>query len=298
MLDSIKLSLVARIVMFCVVAFCVLAPLTIYVGLAPVVAQPFYDKFIFLPTKYPSGDWNHTAVSGIKPTDVTFKSDNGNELHGLMYERPNAPKTILLSHGNAYNCTVRPYLVQKFLATGCAVLIYDYSGYGKSTGEPTMEGICQDGVGALNYLTRVKKLTLDQIVLCGESLGTLVAGRLASNYQCAGVILLCPLLSLRRTGSDKFGFLKYYPDFAFSDACRKLDNLSALKNSKIPKLFIAGTADQLTAIQQSDELFEAAAEPKYYIRIEGAQHEDSVMMEDVRFDSGVREFIDALKKNV
>ncbi len=291
MSKTIRWAFIVRGVAICSFIIFVLLPLAIYVLLSPVVAQPLYNKLIFQPTKYPTGDWSYATICGIKPKDADFKSENGNNLHGLLYELPGAQKTVLLSQGSAYNCTDRRYLAEQFLQIGCSILVYDYSGYGKSTGEPSMQGICEDGTGALKYLTDVKKLPLNGIILAGESLGTLVAGRLASNYKCAGVILLCPLSSLRHTACDTFDFLNYYPDFAFSDACKKLDNLTALKNSTVPKLLISGTADRLVKIKRSDELFATAAMPKTYIRIDGADHEDKVMMEYPGLRSGVKKFI-------
>jgi pimeloyl-ACP methyl ester carboxylesterase len=291
---AIKWSFVIRGVAIISLILFVVIPLAIYVLLAPVVAHPLYHKLIFQPTKYPAGDWTYATICGIKPVDANFKSDNGNKLHGLLYEKPGAKKTVLLSHGSAFNCSDRKYLIQKFLEMDCSILAYDYSGFGKSSGEASMEGICEDGAGAMKYLTGVKKLSLNNIIIAGESLGTLVAGRLASDYQCAGVILLCPLASLRSTACDMLDFLNYYPDFAFSDASKKLDNLVALKHSTVPKLLISGTADRLVKIKRSDELFATAAMPKTYIRIDGADHEDKVMMEDPGLSRGVKAFIAAL----
>lgn len=291
---SVDYKFIIRGVALCSFVLFGVIPALIYIGLAPVVGQALYHPLIFEPIKYPAGDWSYATVCGIKPVDAFFKSENGNKLHGLFYLNPGASKTVLLSHGSAYYCTSRKYFVEKFLNLNCSILIYDYSGYGKSEGSASMEALCQDGIGALKYLTDVKKIALDKIILCGESLGTLVAGRLAANYQCAGVILLCPLISLRQTAMDAFDFLNYYPDCAFSDACKKLDNESALKKSTVPKLFISGTNDRLVLIKRSDQLFRSAGIPKRYIRIEGADHEDRIMMENAELHKGVKEFVASL----
>lgn len=290
-LESIKWGFVARGVLFAVVALFVLTPLALYIGLAPVVAQPFYNKILFQGTNFPVKNWKDQKLNGVEPKEATFRAKSGNLLHGLMFDVPGASKTLLFSHGNGHNCTHRSWVLERLVESGVSVFVYDYSGYGKSTGEPSLENLCDDGEAALQYLTTVEKIPLKKIVLFGESLGTLVAGRLASQNQCAGVIMLCPLLSLRRVGGDRFDFLNYYPDFAFSRASRELDNGKALKNCEIPKLFVAGTADKLTRIEQADELVRSAAGPKQYVRIVGASHEDSKMSSDENFKKALSQFL-------
>jgi hypothetical protein len=180
------------------------------------------------------------------------------------------------------------------LKTGASVLIYDYSGYGQSTGKPSMAGISKDGAAALSYLTEVRKVPAKRIILCGESLGTLVAGRLAGVAQCGGLIMVCPLLSLRRVGGDATSIIKYTPSSSFSSACKELENITPLQANAIPKLFVAGTADPLTRIEQADELVAAAAEPKTYLRIDGARHGDQAMLEDPVFSDTLATFIAAI----
>lgn len=295
-LESIKWGFVARGVLFAVVAFLVVTPAALYIGFAPIVAQPFYNKILFPGANNPVIEWNGEKVCGVAPEDQVFKTKNGNTLHGLMFNVPGASKTFLFSHGNGHNSTNRNWVIDKLVASGVSVFVYDYCGYGKSSGKPSLESLCDDGEAALQYLTNVKKIPLEKIVLLGESLGTLVAGRLAAQNHCAGVIMLCPLLSLKRVSSDWCGLLNYYPDFAFPRGYRELDNSKALEHCTSPKLFVAGTADELTRIEQADELVKGAAEPKQYVRIEGASHESSTMRDSVAFEKALAQFLAEDKK--
>lgn len=268
----------------------VLAPLA-YVTPDAASAQSMYNQFIFYPTRVPKGFSDYRAVENIHPESVTFKSESKNTLHGLLYINEVATRTVLLSHGNAYSCGDRSPVVEKLLSAGASVFIYDYSGYGQSTGKPSMGGICKDGAAALQYLTDVKNIPPANIVLCGESLGTLVAGRLAANSKCAGLIMICPILSLRRVGGDMSPIIRKAPGLFFSATCKKLENIGPLKNNEIPKLFIAGTADRVTRIKQADELVHEVAEPKIYLRIDGAGHVDGAMVADRQFTKTIADFL-------
>ncbi|GEM_PF-348537 len=271
-----------------------LTPVALGILLMPVVGQPIYDRLIFQPLKYPSGRYEKLAVKGIAPEEIFFKSKNGNKLHGLMYALPLAKKVVLLSHGNSGNISQRGHLVDLLLKDGVSVFVYDYAGYGRSEGKVAMETLVQDGRSAYNYLTRERHLRAEEIILFGESLGTLVTGKLAQSVQCAAVILECPLYSLRRVGCDKLPYLSLYPDWAWSNSCKQLDISMAMNKKRSPVLLIAGTSDNLTRIKQADELYAAIAAPKAYIRIEGAQHGDAVMMKSKEYKEGLRDFIASL----
>jgi hypothetical protein len=56
-----------------------------------------------------------------------------------------APYTILLSHGNACDIgMLMPLVSNLMLVTKCNILLYDYSGYGLSSGIPTEKSIYAD----------------------------------------------------------------------------------------------------------------------------------------------------------
>jgi len=263
--------------------------------LSPLVGQPLYDYMLFYPLKYPEGFYDDVRANEIDPTDCYFKSDNGNKLHGLMYKLPGASKIMLFSHGNCGNASHKAYLVDRLLKAGTSVLCYDYSGYGRSEGHPSLRGIYQDGHGAYKYLLNQEEYKPEQIIFFGESLGTLVSGKLAAENACAGAILECPLYSVQRVGCDTLQFLKWYPDWAWSENCKAYNNALSLRKKHPPVLMVAGTEDIITRIEQSDELFRAMAEPKRYVRVDGAYHGCNVMQTSPEYKRAVQEFLAALK---
>ncbi len=262
---------------------------------APIVGQPLYNYLLFYPVKFPGGYYEEVNANNIQPENIYFRSDNGNTLHGLMYKLPGAKKIMLFSHGNFGNVSYKAYLVERLLKAGTSVFTYDYSGYGRSEGKPSLGGLYDDGHGAYKYLINHEYYGPEQIILFGESLGTVVAGKLAASCYCAGAILECPLYSVQRVGCDTLPFLKLYPDWAWSENCKALNNALVLGKKHPPVLMVAGTADMITRIEQSDELYEAIAEPKQYVRVDGAYHGDDVMQSSPAYSKAVKTFLASLK---
>lgn len=274
-----------------ILAIIIGVPVLTIIALTPMIAQPVYNFLLFHPMKYPLGRYVNTAVHGIKPNDVYFESTSGSKLHGFIYKVPGAKRIVLISHGNGGNMSLRAHLAFMFLREGTSVFAYDYAGYGRSEGEPSMEGICEDARSAYNYLVSEEHWAPKSIILFGESLGTVVTGYLASTVDSAGVILECPLYSLRRIGGDLFYYPNIYPEWAWTQGGRQLDNSIALPKVHAPLLIIAGTADKLTPINYADELFELASSPKQIIRIKGAGHGDRAMMIAPEYSRGLHHFL-------
>lgn len=61
-----------------------------------------------------------------------------------------------------------------YLANRGSVFVYDYRGYGKSTGTPSSIGCLKDSIEAYKFLVDVKKVDPKNIILYGHSLGACV----------------------------------------------------------------------------------------------------------------------------
>ncbi len=76
------------------------------------------------------------------------------------------------------------------------IIAYDYSGYGKSTGEPSESNIYRDLKEVVDFALKDLFLDIKQIILIGELLGTAPSISLALDnryLQIAGLILISPL---------------------------------------------------------------------------------------------------------
>ena len=109
---------------------------------------------------------------------------------------PDAKYTILFSHGNAVDIgQMTSFLVGLGLRLKCNVLSYDYCGYGRSTGNASERNLYADIEAAWHALSKRYGLSPENIILYGQSIGTVPTIDLASRYEVGGVILHSPLMS-------------------------------------------------------------------------------------------------------
>jgi len=143
--------------------------------------------FVYHPDPWKEGDWS--AAAGMPLEDVWFQAADGTKLFGWYAEQSAASPVLLWCHGNAGNMVHRLDNLRALYRLGLSVLLFDYRGYGKSQGRPSEDGLYQDAVGAYDYLTRVRRIRPERLVIFGRSLGGAVAGELATQRPAMGLLL-------------------------------------------------------------------------------------------------------------
>jgi hypothetical protein len=226
------------------------------------------DELLALfPAKYPQGDWTPSETIF---EDCWFETLDGLRIHGwyLKHERPQA--VILYAHGNAGNITHRARVAvrlhEKFDAS---ILLFDYRGYGRSEGTPSIDGLYRDARAARDYLSEREQTKPTDIVLMGRSLGGAIAVELAAEDGARGLVLESTFSSLREVAGS------HYPKFLVNLlVADRLDSLSSIARFAGPLLISHGTADQTIPLAHGRQLFEAANEPKAFVQIAGGDHND------------------------
>jgi fermentation-respiration switch protein FrsA (DUF1100 family) len=247
-------------------------------------ARSVDELLAFFPMKFPAGDWRPAEA---RFRDCWFQASDGIRLHGwyLPHEHPTA--IILIMHGNGGNVTscgpVAQLLHDKYSAS---VMIFDYRGYGRSEGTPTVEGVLRDARAARIYLAKVENTSEGQIVLLGESLGGAVAVDLAAKDGARGLILDSTFSSLREVAAV------HYPK-VLSEAivADRFNSLAKIKQYHGPVLQSHGDRDQTVPIELARKLFAAANEPKRFVLVPGGGHLSSNTEEYYR---ALAEFIGSL----
>lgn len=137
-----------------------------------------------------------------------LNNSKGFRIPAFFIERPNAQVTILFSHGNAEDLgMIYDWFNDLARVLRVNIMAYDYTGYGKSNGHPNEECCHADIEAAFEYLTEVRRLQPEQIVLYGRSLGSGPSCYLAQKsakegHSVGGLILQSPLLSAYRVAFD------------------------------------------------------------------------------------------------
>ena len=145
----------------------------------------------------------HTEV--FIPSDNKYDGTKFNDVHIIPRYQPcitcwhfnkfDGRPTVIFFHGQTGNISHRKYVWEICQKFNLNLLLVDYRGYGKSRGDPTPQGICDDGLVAYDYLYDIVKDPND-IVLWGESLGGAVAVSVASKRRCRCLLLLATFSSL------------------------------------------------------------------------------------------------------
>jgi len=236
-------------------------------GLAVLLVMLFENSLIFHPIRHPGGDW---TPHGLAVEEAWFEADDGTKLHGWFVPH-DAPKAIVLfAHGNGGNVTHRTDLLREFHARlGFATFIFDYRGYGRSEGSPTGDGVLADSRAARAWLAKRAGVAPEKLVLFGESLGAAIAVQLAAEGGGRGLILQNAFDSLSSVGAY------HYPWLPVRLMLRtRLDSASAIRNYRGPLLQFHGDADTIVPYRFGRQLFEAANEPKKFVTLPGADHND------------------------
>ena len=264
----------------------------LYLALSPRVCTPLYGAMLFHPDKYPSGNYQIEVVDHVMRKEVFFPALNGKKLHGWLFSKPGTKHVILFHHGNAGNLTYRLALVGLLMQAGSSVFLYDYQGYGLSEGSVSLQGICDDGLAAYDFLVKDEGYAPQQIILYGESLGAGVACQIAAKRPSAGLILQSGFASLQRISKEVLPFVRIYPSFLFPRP--ELDNLQVLSQEHPPLLILHGRLDTLVPFSHAQELYELAKDPKQLVQLPNAGHNDISGMEPQLYLEAVRGFLASL----
>jgi uncharacterized protein len=184
-----------------------------------------------------------------------------------------SPKVMLYHCGVGRNMGDRNYLarVAAFRQLGFAVFVFDYRGYGASTGKfPTESQVYADSRAAWNYLRQVRQIAPKQIVIYGESLGGAIALNLAIEHPDAGGLMMQSAFTSMADTIKTKSWLAIFPiDLILTE---RFDSLGKIGFLKMPVLFIHGSNDSVVPIDMSRRLYLAAPQPKRLFTIAGAEH--------------------------
>lgn len=245
----------------------------IYLLLLP-VNTPLYNLIMF-PCPDPrtpdvSMEIAQICQNGISCKDITLKSANGRLVYGWFFENPSTRRVFLYSQGKGNNRYRKLHMVDRLIKCGGSVLVYDYQGWGRSQGQASVQGACDDAVAAYDYLVQSAGRKPGEIIAYGESFGSGVTGQLATKRPLAAVILMSGFASLRSVGRETYPLLRLYPDCTFPSQI--MDNTRVFSKPHAPLLMIHGQRDHVISFDNAKSLFDAACAPKEMLVLPQGRH--------------------------
>lgn len=223
---------------------------------------------------------------GLGYESVEIATSDGESLHGWFIPAPTATGTVLFFHGNAGNISHRMDYLLMFHRLGYNTLIFDYRGYGQSSGSPSESGTYLDAQAAWRYLTEKKEIPSTRVVLFGESLGGAVAAWLAAREKPALLVLASVFTSIPDMAAKIYPFLpvRLLSRFEYS-------TIDYLRTVTCPVLVAHSPQDDIVPFTHGEALYQAAPEPKQFLRLQGGHDNGFIFMREDWVEA-LRKFID------
>ncbi len=222
----------------------------------------FQEHLIFHPEKL-SEKYHFNFVD--EHEEFNYEMEDGKVINALLFKADSSKGVVFYHHGNAGNLESWGVRAIDFTSRGYDILMYDYRGYGKSSGEIKNEKMLYGDALAL-----YKKLIYDykerDVILYGTSLGTGIAAHLAKDNNPRMLILETPYYNFYDV--SKFHY-PYLPNSILLNYQFKTDRV--LPVLEIPTYIFHGTEDETVPYNSSVRL-ESLSDSVTLISIEDGSH--------------------------
>lgn len=234
----------------------------------------FQERMVFVPGRKVFAT---PAAYKIDFEDLYLKTANGVTINAWYVPAKDAKYTVLFCHGNAGNIANRLETAAFYHNNGFNFMVFDYPGYGRSTGKPSDKGLLSSAETAWKYLTEIRKLDPKSIIVIGRSLGGSAASHLAAKYDPAMLCLEATFVSVKEAAKDVVPFMPV------GLICRiSLPTGENLSKVKCPVLLIHSPHDEVINYRHGERLFEIAPEPKEFHTLKGG-HNDCWFIDQSRY---------------
>ncbi|HEU4459827.1 MAG TPA: alpha/beta fold hydrolase [Methylibium sp.] len=249
-------------------------------------------RWIFMPTKQVQPRAAAAAL-GMQDVWIDYVSAHPEHtgaavrLHGLWLPQAEAAAPVLLFlHGTRWDVRASAPRMRQWHALGFSVLGVDYRGFGRSSDAlPSETMAIEDAREAWAWLNRTQPQSRRYIA--GHSLGAVIAVQLAQQVSDErGVIAEGAFTSVVDVlNSTRWGWLPIQWMIT-----QHFDAGSRIAQIGSPVLVIHGADDTMVSPRLGRALYERAVEPKRFLLVEGAVHEDTDVVGHRHYREALHEF--------
>jgi alpha-beta hydrolase superfamily lysophospholipase len=212
------------------------------------------------------------ADVGLAYDPITFASGD-RMLRGWFVRRHDTTRAdagVLVFHGNGTSIAGQVGLVEVLARHGFSSMVFDYSGYGASAGEPSVSNLRQDALAAFGEFSDRMGFTGRKFLL-GTSLGAAVLLDVAAEIQGSidGIVVIGTFGSGVETAVRR-GHVPDWLSFLLPDP---YDNVEAAALIEKPILVMHSSHDEVFPIQDAQAIVDAARGPAILVRADSSTHE-------------------------
>lgn len=239
---------------------------------------------------------------------VEIAAQDGEKLVGHIHRCENAKRLIIAMHGWRSSWWGDFGVISEFWhANGCSVLYAEQRGQGESGGEHMGFGLTErfDCLDWVNWANQNGFSDLP-IYLCGISMGAstvLMAAGLDLPENVHGIMADCGFTSPHAIFKHVMenNLHLYYRGITAAiadDMCKKKIQIGtkdysctdALKECKVPVIFVHGTDDKFVPVEMTYENYKACTAPKRLLIVPGAEHGMSYLVNKEEYQKAVLDF--------
>ena len=208
------------------------------------------DRFIFHAEKLPK---NYKFSFKGNFEEINLKTDDGNNLNGVIFKVEDPKGIILFFHNHSGNIEHTSTFSALFNKLKYDVLMMDYRGYGKSTGKFNEQLMLDDTKLWYNFVKRFYKE--EQITVMGRGIGATFATYVASENNPKQICLGSPLFDMNYTAKFLYPYLPYSLILKY-----KFDTAKYIEKVKCNIYIFHGKQDELVHYTNSEKLYELSKE--------------------------------------
>lgn len=261
--------------------------------IAAMIAIYFAQALFIYAPNIPTRELSSTPADiGLAFEEVTLRTADNEKLHGWFIPAVSTnnqlEKTVLFMHGNAGNISHRLETIRIYHQLGLNFFIFDYRGYGQSTGNTSEAGTYLDAAAAWDYLIGEQNMDAKQIIIAGRSLGGGIASELANNVTPAMLILESTFTSMPDASK------KHYPFMPISIILKhRYETLNKLKNISCPIVIVHSRNDEVIPFSHAEINFERANQPKKFIELRGG-HGNGFLLSKRDYVAGLQDALQTM----
>ena len=248
-------------------------------------------RWIFMPTDRTWGP-GLEAAEGMQDVWIDYVSAQPSHLgeavrlHGLWVSQPEpAAPVLLFLHGVHWDVRASAPRMRQLHTLGFSVLGLDYRGFGRSSDTmPSETLLAEDARAAWDWLARTFPNTRRYVF--GHSLGSAIAVQLAHDVPDeAGLIVEGAFTSVADVfRSTSWGWLPITWLIT-----QRFDAGARIAQVGSPVLVVHGSEDTMVSPQLGRALYELAQQPKRFVLVEGAVHEDTSLLGQEQYRQALQE---------
>lgn len=237
------------------------------------------SNLIFQPSRI---KYSEPGELGIEASDLYIYNSAGVVLHGWHLPAVGYMRgSVVFLHGNGENISSHIGAIYWLPKHGYEVFLFDYRGYGRSTGTAELDGVMHDAQQIITYAREHASSADRSVTVLGHSMGGSIAiyalAQLSDKSGINGLITVSAFSDYRLITRDALASnwltkpLSWPLSFLVSNRYSPVDTIRKL--SPIPIFIMHGEADEIVPAYHAQQLYDSAGLPRFHAILQGTHNQ-------------------------